>query len=150
MTSLWDNPDLKTGETYLSLKEVGDKVENAEVAEVGFHYYEPGQATPQLHLVDYAGNSLGILTCGTINLKRLMKDNQVMPGDRIKRLELVRIESRPGGKTLKHYELDLDRPVAAAPSAAAGGDDPAPAGTDPAVWAGLSEEKRDKVRAAAS
>lgn len=150
MTSVWDDPTLQITDSFFSWKDkpAGTNITGV-VQSIGIHTWSDGKACPQF-ILDVDGEEIG-LTVSQIGLKRIMAEQRPEVGDTIS-VTLTSIEPRPGGKTLKHYDMVTTRkgaaPVAPAPAPAAPA--PAPAAppaavppqvdlTDPNVVAALAQ-----------
>jgi len=83
------------------------------VLSIGIHTWDDGKPCPQF-VLEVDGEEVG-LTVSQIGLKRLMAEQRPEVGDTIS-VTLTSVEPRPGGKTLKHYDLQVTR----------GGTQPAP------------------------
>ena len=118
--SVWDEIGADTGE-YVKFNEVGDTV-TGTVTALGVKHWDDGNKSPQLTLDTDEGPKT--LTAGQVRLKLALAEQRPEVGDRI-RVELTQIEKRSGGKTLKHFKVDVQRgstaAAAAAPAAKSGG-----------------------------
>lgn len=136
MNDIWDDPELRVTDDYVKFEHPGDTVTGTVLA-VSIHRWDDGSTCPQL-LLDVNGDEIN-LTAGQTRLKRAMAEQRPQIGDTIT-ATFTEEEKRPGGKTLKHFELTVVRggqkPAPAAPTASA--DDP---------LAGLTPEQRAAVEA---
>lgn len=117
--SVWDDPDLKVNDDYVSFKDVGDTV-TGTVVTVRRHTFEDGKAVPQIIVATTDGEEKTI-TAGQVRLKALLAEQRPEAGD-VLTVTLSSIEPRAGGKTLKHFDVNVVRgndPVAAVVAAPA-------------------------------
>lgn len=103
--SLWDDPSMKIGGDYVKFEAVGDSV-SGTLLSVGAHKWEDGSISPKL-LID-TGNGEKTVTAGQIRLKAALAEQRPEAGDKIK-ITLTQIEKRQGGKTLKHFDVQVQR-----------------------------------------
>ena len=124
MTSVWDNPEMQVTDSFFSWKDkpVGTNITGL-IKSVGIHRWDDGSVCPQF-VLDVNGEEVG-LTVSQVGLKKIMAEQRPEAGDHIS-VTLKGIENRPGGKTLKQYEVVTTR-AGAAPVAA-----PAPVAATPA------------------
>ena len=112
--SIWDDPDMKVADDYINFDTVGSTVTGRIIAS-RIHRWDDGTASPQLLLhVDGEEKSL---TAGQVRLKAALAEKRPEPGDTIT-VTLTDIEKRSGGKTLKHFDVQVIR-AGAAPAATA-------------------------------
>ena len=121
--SLWDDPSMKVGGDYVKFEAVGDSVAGTLIS-VGAHKWEDGSVSPKL-LID-TGEGEKTVTAGQIRLKAALAEARPEAGDKIK-ITLTQIEKRQGGKTLKHFDVQVKR---------AGGAD----GVDPDVLKAMQDK----------
>lgn len=135
--SIWDDPSLRVGGDYVKFEAVGDAIAGTVVS-VGAHRWDDGSVSPQLIINTSEGEKT--VTAGQIRLKAALAEKRPEPGDYIT-IELTNIEKRQGGKTLKHFEVNVSKGVAPLTSSA-----PVSATTDalkdidPAVLAALQSK----------
>ena len=103
--SLWDDPSMKVGGDYVKFEAVGDSV-SGTLLSVGAHKWEDGSVSPKL-LID-TGDGEKTVTAGQIRLKAALAEQRPEAGDKIK-ITLTQIEKRQGGKTLKHFDVQVQR-----------------------------------------
>lgn len=123
--SIWDDPELKVNDDYVSFDAIGDSVAGT-VINIRAHRFDDGKVVPQI-LMDVDGEEKTV-TAGQVRLKALLAEKRPEPGDALS-ITLTDIEKRAGGKTLKHFEVKVGAealagkaaPKAAAPAAAAEG-----------------------------
>lgn len=115
--SVWDDPELKTTDDYAKLEQVGDVIEG-EILVVRKHTFDDGSTAPQIILRTPTGDER-TWTAGQIQAQRQLAELRPEAGDHI-RAELVQIEKRSGGRTLKHIKVEVPRrggvPTAPAPA----------------------------------
>lgn len=136
-SSVWDDPELRAGGDFITFEKVGDKASGI-VQAIRVKRWDNGKVSPEILLVDDNGEEK-TLTAGQVKLKLLLSEQRPDVGDHID-VELTDIEKRSGGKTLKHFRLDVTRggAPAASPAPAAVPDADAVA----AALANLTPEQR--------
>lgn len=115
MSSVWDDPDLRVGGDYVKFNQVGDSVAGI-VSAVRAHRFESGDVAPQVLLTTDAGEEKTV-TGGAIRLKAALAEQRPEPGDHIT-ITLSDEEKRAGGKTLRHWDVKVNRGGAPAGPAA--------------------------------
>lgn len=110
--SIWDDPELRSSDDYIKFDQVGDTVTGKIIA-VKKHTFDDGKAVPQL-LLDVDGDEK-TLTAGQVQLKAKLAELRPGAGDVIT-VTLSNIEKRSGGKTLKHFDVNVGGTTAAAPA----------------------------------
>ena len=143
-TSIWDDPEIKAGGEFVKFDNIGDSI-SGQVTAIRAHRFDDGKVVPQVLLVTDDGEER-TMTAGQVQLKAKLAEQRPETGDHIK-VTLSNIEKRAGGKTLKHFDVEVARggaPGAApapvvAPAAAAPAVDPAAAA---AALANLTPEQR--------
>ena len=113
MTSVWDDPELVTASEYVKFENVGDSVAGTVLA-VQVHRWDDGTACPKL-VIDTGDGEEIALTASQMRLKALLAEQRPEAGDHIT-VTFTEVEKRPGGKTLKHFDVQVTR----------GGTQPAP------------------------
>lgn len=126
--SVWDDPELRVGGDYIKFDEVGDTVTGTVVA-VRAHRWDDGSVCPQV-IINVDGEEKTI-TAGQVRLKVALAEQRPEPGDLLT-VTFTENEKRAGGKTLKHFDVQVQRgngkapskpaAKASAPAPAAGGD----------------------------
>lgn len=148
--SVWDDPDLRVGGEFVKFENVGDTV-SGTVNAVRAHRFDDGSVAPQILLTTDDGEERTV-TAGQVRLKAELATQRPEPGDHVV-ITFTEVEKRSGGKTLKHFTVQVTRggtpaQAAAAPAApvaqpaaapAAGGVDPAAAA---AALANLTPEQK--------
>jgi hypothetical protein len=115
--SVWDEIGADSGE-YVKFDRIGDSVVGT-ITSLGVKTWDDGSKAPQLGLDTEDGPKT--LTAGQVRLKLALAEQRPEVGDRI-RVRLSDIEKRQGGRTLKHFEVDVQRAGAnTAPAPAAAG-----------------------------
>lgn len=104
--SIWDDPELQSGDNYFSFDNVGDTLQG-RVEIIKRQVWADGSVSPQLFLTDPQGNDV-ILSAGQIRLKNELVAQRPAPGDDIW-IRMTKVEPRGGGKTLKHFEVRVRR-----------------------------------------
>ena len=115
--SVWDDPEMRTASDYASFNEVGDSVSGV-VTGVFAHRFDDGKVVPKI-MLDTADGEIA-LTAGQVRLKAELSEKRPEVGDTLT-VKLTEIEKRAGGKTLKHFDVDVTKGtgapvVVAAPS----------------------------------
>lgn len=145
MTSVWDDPDLRVGGEFVKFENVGDTV-SGTVNAVRAHRFDDGSVAPQVLITTDNGDERTV-TAGQVRLKAELAAQRPEPGDHIT-ITHTEVEKRSGGKTLKHFSVQVNRGgiPAAATQAAAPAVTEQPAIADPAAaaaaLANLSPEQR--------
>ena len=123
--SVWDDPELRIGGEFVRFEQPGDTI-SGTVNAVRAHRFDDGSVAPQILLTTDDGEERTV-TAGQIRLKTELSMQRPEPGDHVT-ITFTEIEKRSGGKTLKHFQVKVDRggkatpvPVPAAQPAAAGG-----------------------------
>lgn len=148
--SIWDDPELREGGDFVKLENKGDKISGVITA-LRSHRFEDGKpAVPQVLFTDDSTGDDRTWTAGQVQAKTKLAQLRPEEGDWFS-AELVDVEKRAAGKTLKHIEVVVNRggkpTQAAAPAAASPAPSPT-AGVDlSAVLAQLSPEQRNQLLA---
>ena len=111
--SIWDNPEFKSEgtSTYVNFKNIGDSVEGT-VLSVGLQTWDDGTVAPKITIHTNEGERT--LTAGQIRLKMALAEKRPEKGDYLA-VKFVSIEDRGGGKTLKHFDVDVRKALTSAP-----------------------------------
>lgn len=112
---VWADPDFAIGGDYIKFDNPGDTVTGKVIA-VRKHVWDDGSVSPQI-LLDVDGEEK-TLTAGQVRLKAELAAKRPQPGQHVT-ITLTEIEKRSGGKTLKHFDVQVGTPVAAPAAAAA-------------------------------
>lgn len=113
--SVWDSPGMNVGGDYVKFDQIGDNIAGI-IIEVTVKRWDDGTISPQL-LLD-TPDGVKTVTAGQIRLKAALAEQRPEKGDHIS-IRLSDIERRSGGKTLKHFDVQVQRGGLPAPSAAA-------------------------------
>ncbi len=105
MTSIWDDPTINTTGNYFKFEQPGDTITGRIVA-IDARRWDDGTVSPQLHL-DVDGDDITV-TAGQVRLKAALAEQRPEPGDSIT-ITMTDLERRAGGKTLKHFKVDVTR-----------------------------------------
>lgn len=108
--SVWEDPSLQVGGDYVKFENIGDSVQG-ELVSVGIHKWADGSVSPQLIIRTNDGDKT--VTAGQIRLKAALVEKKPEAGDLIK-ITLSDIEKRQGGKTLKHFDVQVKKATATA------------------------------------
>ncbi len=119
MTGFWDNPEMAVGGDYVAFTNVGDTVQGTITA-LGVKRWDDGTLSPQLVIATDQGDKT--LTAGQVRLKAALAEQRPEVGDHIV-VTLSQIEKRTGGKTLKHFDVEVGRGAHTTPAPAAAGVD---------------------------
>lgn len=139
--SIWDDPELAINNDYITFENKGDTA-TGTVMRIGVKRWDDGKVCPEILLTDADGNER-TLTAGQVKLKALLAEQRPEVGDTIT-VSLIDIEKRNGGKTLKHFSLDVQRgngQTSAPTAASASAQDPQAAAVAAAL-ANLTPEQR--------
>jgi hypothetical protein len=104
--SIWDDPELQTGDNFFSFDNVGDTLQG-RIELIKRQIWADGSVSPQLFLTAPDGTDV-ILSAGQIRLKNELVAQRPAPGDDIW-IRMTKVEPRGGGKTLKHFEVRVRR-----------------------------------------
>ena len=113
--SIWDDPDLQAGGEFISFENIGDNV-SGTINAIRTHRFDDGKVVPQILLTTDGGEER-TLTAGQVRLKAELAEKRPEAGDHLK-VTLSDIEKRSGGKTLKHFTVEVNRGGAATQAAA--------------------------------
>jgi hypothetical protein len=105
VSSIWDDPEINNSGDFVKFDNVGDEVVGT-IKHIGRKVWDDGKVCPQLELDTAEGPKT--LTAGQVRLKVALAEKRPEQGDRI-RVRLTQIEKRAGGKTLKHFQVDVQR-----------------------------------------
>lgn len=117
--SIWDDPDLQAGGEFISFDNIGDTV-SGTINAIRTHRFDDGKVVPQILLTTDSGEER-TLTAGQVRLKAELAEKRPEAGDHLK-VTLSDIEKRSGGKTLKHFTVEVNHggaPASVATPAAA-------------------------------
>ena len=104
--SVWDSPELKSNDNYVKFEKVGDTVSGVITA-IRAHTFDDGKTVAQL-LIDTDDGEETTLTAGQVRLKAALVEQRPEVGDHLK-VTMTEVEKRGGGKTLKHFAVDVTR-----------------------------------------
>lgn len=105
--SIWDDPNLIENNDYIKFDTEGTSVTGTILA-MSIHEFEGGTRAPKLILETEQGEKT--LTAGQVQLKKLLAEKKPDIGDTIT-ITYVRSEKRMGGKTLKHFTVEVNQPA---------------------------------------
>lgn len=146
--SVWDDPDLRVGGEFVKFENVGDTV-SGTVNAVRAHRFDDGSVAPQILLTTDDGEERTV-TAGQVRLKAELATQRPEPGDHVV-IQFTQEEKRSGGKTLKHFTVQVTRGGAPAPApVAAPAANPVaqPAAVDPAAAAAALANLTDEQKKA--
>lgn len=101
--SIWDDPDLQVNDDYVKFENAGDTV-TGEIIATRIHRFDD-KAVPQLVLRCDDGVERTV-TAGQARLKAILSELRPTEGQTIT-ITMTNLEKRQGGKTLKHFEVDV-------------------------------------------
>jgi hypothetical protein len=99
--SIWDDPEMFPSGDYITFDKVGDTV-TGTITAIRRHMFDDGKIAPQLGLDTTDGPRT--LTAGQIRLKTALATARPNIGDLLT-VTLTAIVKRPGGKTLKEFDV---------------------------------------------
>jgi hypothetical protein len=114
--SVWDDPDLRAGGEFVKLDNLGDTIAGT-IQAIRKHRFDDGSVVPQILLVTDQGEER-TLTAGQVRLKAELAQQRPEAGDHIT-VTLTQIEPRAGGKSLKHFAVQIRRGAGQPPAAPA-------------------------------
>jgi len=107
MSSIWDDPDFKPSDSeFVKFTNVGDSVAG-HITSIGRKTWDDGSVSPQLDITDDQGEDK-ILTAGQVRLKLALAEQRPEIGDHLS-VTLTEVQRRPGGKTLKVFDVTVIR-----------------------------------------
>lgn len=104
--TIWDDPALATSSDFVRFENPGDSVVG-DVLNVGLHTWPDGKVSAQLTIRTDDGNDV-TMTAGQVRLAAALREEKPEAGDRIK-VTFTEVEKRPGGKTMKHFDVQVAR-----------------------------------------
>lgn len=111
--SVWDDPEMRIASDYAKFENVGDTI-SGTVTGVYAHRFDDGKVVPKIMLDTDEGEVA--LTAGQVRLKAALSEKRPEVGDKLT-VTMTEVEKRAGGKTLKHFDVDVVKsgtPAAAA------------------------------------
>lgn len=112
--SVWDDPEMRIASDYAKFENIGDTVSGV-VTGVYAHRFDDGKVVPKIMLDTREGEIA--LTAGQVRLKAALSEKRPEVGDTLT-VTLTDIEKRSGGKTLKHFNVDVIKSGTPAPTQA--------------------------------
>lgn len=101
--SLWDDPGMQPSEgNFMKFENIGDSIQG-EIVDITKQTWPDGKTCAQL-VLDTGNGVEKTVTCGQVRLKAALAEKRPNIGDLIK-ITYTMKEPRPGGKTLKHFEV---------------------------------------------
>ena len=140
MSSVWDDPEIRTGGDFVKFDNVGDTVTGL-ITGIKAHRFDDGKVVPQLFL-DVSGEER-TLTAGQVRLKAELATQRPEVGDTLT-VTLSEVEKRAGGKTLKHFDVQVGR--GGAPAAAPAATPAAAPAAAPQSAGGLTDAQRGALK----
>jgi hypothetical protein len=136
--SIWDDPELHVSDDYVKFETPGDTI-TGTITALRIHRFDD-KPVPQIVIRTPEGHDRTV-TGGQARLKALLTEKRPDVGDTIT-ITMTNVEKRAGGKTLKHFEVEVGKGTAPAPAAAA------PAAADPAAALAASGLTPEQIEAA--
>lgn len=113
--SIWDDPELHVSDDYVKFETPGDTI-TGTITALRIHRFDD-KPVPQIVIRTPEGYDRTV-TGGQARLKALLTEKRPDVGDTIT-ITMTNVEKRAGGKTLKHFEVDIAKDgTTAAPSVA--------------------------------
>jgi hypothetical protein len=113
--SIWDDPELHVSDDYVKFETPGDTI-TGTITALRIHRFDD-KPVPQIVIRTPEGHDRTV-TGGQARLKALLTEKRPDVGDTIT-ITMTNVEKRAGGKTLKHFEVDIAKGgTTAAPSVA--------------------------------
>jgi hypothetical protein len=113
--SVWDDPDVQGEESsYVKFEREGQNI-TGTVKALGKHRFDDGKVAAQLTIITDTGE-VKTVTAGQTRLKKALMDERPEVGDRIS-ITYTKSEKLSGGRTLKHFDVKVQR-GSSAPAAA--------------------------------
>ena len=112
--SVWDDPEMRIASDYAKFENVGDTI-SGTVTGVYAHRFDDGKVVPKIMLDTDEGEVA--LTAGQVRLKAALSEKRPEVGDKLT-VTMTEVEKRAGGKTLKHFDVDVVKSGTPAPAAA--------------------------------
>ena len=110
--SIWDDPELKAGGEFVTFENVGDTV-SGTITATRIHRFDDGKVVPQILITTDDGEDRTV-TAGQVRLKAELAEKRPEAGDHVK-ITMSNIEKRSGGKTLKHFTVEIQPGNGSAP-----------------------------------
>ena len=101
--SVWDDPEMRIASDYAKFEAIGDTV-SGTVTGVYAHRFDDGKVVPKI-MLDTPDGEIA-LTAGQVRLKAALSEKRPEVGD-VLTVKLTEIEKRAGGKTLKHFDVNV-------------------------------------------
>jgi hypothetical protein len=138
--SIWDDPELHVSDDYVKFETPGDTI-TGTITALRIHRFDD-KPVPQIVIRTPEGHERTV-TGGQARLKALLTEKRPDVGDTIT-ITMTNVEKRAGGKTLKHFEVDIAKGGATVAPVAAPATTPDPAATLAA--SGLTPEQIEAAK----
>lgn len=138
--SIWDDPELHVSDDYVKFETPGDTI-TGTITALRIHRFDD-KPVPQIVIRTPEGHERTV-TGGQARLKALLTEKRPDVGDTIT-ITMTNVEKRAGGKTLKHFEVDIAKGGATVAPAAAPAATPDPVATLAA--SGLTPEQIEAAK----
>jgi hypothetical protein len=136
--SIWDDPELHVSDDYVKFETPGDTI-TGTITALRIHRFDD-KPVPQIVIRTPEGHDRTV-TGGQARLKALLTEKRPDVGDTIT-ITMTNVEKRAGGKTLKHFEVEVGKGTGPAPAPVA------PAAADPAATLAASGLTPEQIEAA--
>ena len=136
--SIWDDPELHVSDDYVKFETPGDTI-TGTITALRIHRFDD-KPVPQIVIRTPEGHERTV-TGGQARLKALLTEKRPDVGDTIT-ITMTNVEKRAGGKTLKHFEVEVGKGTLTAPAPAS------PAAADPAATLAASGLTPEQIEAA--
>jgi len=113
--SIWDDPDLMMSGDYVKFENIGDTV-TGTIITIRARRWDDGKVSPEV-LLDVQGEQK-TMTAGQYRLKAALSEHRPEPGD-VLTVTMTNVEKLAGGKTRKHFAVEVVRGNGKAPAPAA-------------------------------
>lgn len=104
--SIWDSPEFNGSKKYVNFDIPGDSV-SGTVTGLGIQNWSDGTFAPRIELSTESGEQT--ITAGQIRLKIALTEKRPEVGDYLS-ITLTHIEDRGNGKSLKHFDVIVNKP----------------------------------------
>lgn len=111
--SVWDSPAAQVGGDFTTFTQPGDTI-SGKIVEVRLGTDFAGNPAPELVIDTAEGEK--IVTAGQVRLKVALAEARPAVGDAIT-ITMTQLENRPGGRTLKHFQVEVNGTKAESPAA---------------------------------
>lgn len=142
--SFFNDPEFQTASNYFKFENPGDTITGEIVGLSKTTFPGDTKPQPQISLMVAGDTEPTTVTAGQVQLKTKLAELEPGIGD-VLTITHTEVERRPGGKTLKHFDVSISPAGGASVSAPAGDATTAPSG-EPSTPAGLTDEQAAALR----